>query len=272
MFDYTSAYNSPVNAVQRYKNAGLNPNLLTGQTQQAGSTGSIGQGNAPVPFTQMNADLSSNANATLLAKKVDNENKLMESQADLARFKAVAEMYKGLNEKTKAEYAPPNGKIRIGFIRATSSNRKNKSNLLSEQAITEVAKRLNISYDNMVKINTAINLADENKNIKATYKEIVSRVGLNKANAAILSLQAEKMRIEKPMWHSEAYNRCSLIMQQAAQYGKITDAQLEEYKANVKKLKAEAQSTHNQIGLQNYTLVANMLHDGFIWMGLINDD
>lgn len=124
----------------------------------------------------------------------------------------------------------------------------------------------------MVKINTAINLADENKNIKATYKEIVSRVGLNKANAAILSLQAEKMRIEKPMWHSEAYNRCSLIMQQAAQYGKITDAQLEEYKANVKKLKAEAQSTHNQIGLQNYTLVANMLHDGFIWMGLINDD
>lgn len=266
MFDYTSAYNSPVNAVQRYKDAGLNPNLLTGQTQQAGSTGSIGQGNAPVPFTQMNSDLSSNANATLLAKKVDNENKLMESQADLARFKAVAEMYKGLNEKTKAEYAPQMAKFGLDLLEQQVVTEKNKSKLLSEQAITEVAKRLNISYDNMVKINTAINLADENKNIKATYKEIISRVGLNKANAAILSLQAEKMRIEKPMWHSEAYNRCSLIMQQAAQYGKITDAQLEEYKANVKKLKAEAQSTYNQVGLQNYTWLVNLCDDGFRWL------
>lgn len=184
MFDYTSAYNSPVNAVQRYKDAGLNPNLLTGQV--------------------------------------------------------VTE--------------------------------KNKSNLLSEQAITEVAKRLNISYDNMVKINTAINLSDENKNIKATYEEIISRVGLNKANAAILSLQAEKMRIEKPMWHSEAYNRCSLIMQQAAQYDKITDAQLEEYKANVKKLKAEAQSTRNSLGMTDWTGAVNFIENGLIWLGLINDN
>lgn len=178
MFDYTSAYNSPVNAVQRYKDAGLNPNLLTGQV--------------------------------------------------------VTE--------------------------------KNKSNLLSEQAITEVAKRLNISYDNMVKINTAINLADENKNIKATYKEIISRVGLNKANTAILSLQAEKMRIEKPMWHSEAYNRCSLIMQQAAQYGKITDAQINELKEQARLFKNEAQYYKNKFGATDYTGLVNYIDDFQQWL------
>lgn len=216
-------------------------------------------------FDYTNADLSSQANSALLAKKVDNENKLLESQADLARFQAVAEMYKGLNEKNKSRICPTNGKIRFRFIRAQVVTEK-KSNLLSEQAITEVAKRLNISYDNMVKINTAINLADENKNIKATYKEIVSRVGLNKANAAILSLQAEKLRVEKTMWHSEAYNRCSLIMQQAAQYGKVTEAQINELKEQARLFKNEAQYYKNRFCPSDFTTVISRIDDLIQWV------
>ena len=47
MVDYQNAYNTPAAQMLRYKEAGLNPNLIYGQSNVSASTGSVPHANIP---------------------------------------------------------------------------------------------------------------------------------------------------------------------------------------------------------------------------------
>lgn len=144
MFDYTSAYNSPVNAVQRYKVAGLNPNLLTGQTQVAGTTGSIGQGSVGMRQVNSQLDMASAMQANLQSQKLDAEVNLMNSQTDLNKYKALTEWYNGLDAKSKSKYSDLMYRASLDLLQKQSVESSNRSELLKQQTVTETFKQYNL--------------------------------------------------------------------------------------------------------------------------------
>ncbi len=144
MFDYTSSYNSPVNAVQRYKDAGLNPNLLLGSPQMAGSTGSISSGQAGLRQVQSQVDLAQHSQMAMVNRKLNSDIALNESQAELNKYNAMVAFWKSLDEKEKARFVPQMYQANLDLLGNQAIESKNRANYLNEQAITEQAKRLEI--------------------------------------------------------------------------------------------------------------------------------
>ena len=242
MFDYTSEYNSPVNAVQRYKDAGLNPNLLTGQTQNAGSTGSISQGNAPTPFVQMNGDLSSYIAQNNQSKLTDAKVRLDNTQADLNMFKQITEFYKGLSEKERARFAPEVQSFMRDLMEADVVKRRNEAIFIGEQTITEVAKRYNIEANTMKTIAQGINESLKPMEIFQSLKESNARISKMQFEKSYLSAAAEELKAKKELLGSE--KEVQDIVSEIKGYERdnwktITNAKLEEMGARVYNLMSE---------------------------------
>lgn len=203
MFDYTSEYNSPVNAVQRYKDAGLNPNLLTGQTQNVGSTGSISQGNAPTPFVQMNGDMSRYIQANNQSKLTESEIRLRNSQSDLNYYLSITESFKAMSEQTKAKYADKLAQLGIDLLEKNIVTEHNRGILLGEQAINEIARRYQIEAETMRTIAQGITESLQPFVILQQLRESQSRIETAKFYRAYLSAAKEELEAKASLYGSE---------------------------------------------------------------------
>lgn len=230
MFDYTSAYNSPVNAVQRYKDAGLNPNLLLGSPQMAGSTGSISSGQAGLRQVQSQADLAHHVQMTMINKKLGSDIALNESQAELNKYNAFLSFWKSLDAREKARFAPQMYQANLDLLGNQAIESKNRANYLNEQAITEQAKRLEIKASTMLKIaqgvSESIRPFEILQNIRKTGEDIktakfyrayltaaadeldgraklhASQVELNNSNKEINNIVKKIKEYESINWHT----------------------------------------------------------------------
>ena len=82
MWNMANAYNSPLSQMQRFKAAGLNPNLIYGQMSQGASAPSLSTSSAPSPAQAPNASLLETAQVGLIdaqKKNIEANTKKLES-------------------------------------------------------------------------------------------------------------------------------------------------------------------------------------------------
>lgn len=192
MFDYTSEYNSMKNQVQRYKDAGLNPNLLTGQSQMAGTTGTISSGSAAMPLAQSQMQYAQHAQIASTTENLRADTDLKKSQVDLNTYLAIKEMYNGLEGKEKARVASVLADLSIDLARGELEHKKASTRLINQQSATEIAKQYNLSTSSALNIMKGITESLSPLQIFQSIKESDSRISQSQFyNAYLLSASKE---------------------------------------------------------------------------------
>lgn len=239
-FNYTSEYNSPQNQVTRLEEAGINPALALGQVQTvSGMPGALPNASRQDPkmgSPDFSRALNDGAQRSALSSQADYNN----AQAEKARVEAIGVMYD--NYKKAFDSKDENMQKRFeAEINALSSQADRDSaiaektgveiGLVEAQKIVEFAKANNINQNTALLFEKMLTERENRKNVIATFDKIVAEAGKINADKFLLGLLAEKMKIEKPFWHTNAYNEASLIIQKASKTGKLMDAEINQLNA-----------------------------------------
>jgi hypothetical protein len=127
MFDYQNAYNTPVQQMQRLKDAGLNPALMYGQ-------GTTGNANNMVQskFTELSPytssqDIAQSTAAGIQLAMSNSQKKLLDNQATLALTDAVVKTRDQKNKNKLNDY-------QTAFLESQTATEKQRvKNLVEEQ-------------------------------------------------------------------------------------------------------------------------------------------
>lgn len=158
MWNMENEYNSPQATLQRFKDAGMNPNLIASQVS-GGYAGSPNQYQAARVAPLISAGDASNALSSAIAlyqnkMHLDNETKLTDSQSDLQFAKMLNELANNKNIKLTSR----NMELINDFLERTFEDRVQNVGLQNE--LTETQIKVNKgTYDN---IHKQMQLIDKN--------------------------------------------------------------------------------------------------------------
>lgn len=236
MFDYTSEYNSMKNQVQRYKDAGLNPNLLTGQSQQAGTTGSISAGNAAMPLFQSQLQYAQHSQLAASLQNTAADTKLKESQVDLNTFLAIKEMFEGLQGKEKARVAGKMADLSVDMMETEILDKSSHAQLNSELARTEICRQYNIDKQSALYIAQALTEEKRPELIASEISKNKSETEYKKALAAVTAYQINVMVAQIGEHNAKSHLAMSQHVWQALRngdYERFTNAELAKISSEV---------------------------------------
>lgn len=202
-------YNNPTNQMQRYVDAGLNPNLIYGDVGAGlgASAPSVPQGDA-VPGTAPQVALSANLNGMLQGRLMDAQIKRLETQNDNDTKMTEAQMirfsYENSVSESEVKRAAADIEVahaRCDEIRQGIENMKQQWDILDEQkkqerfqtAFVEATQGMRIQAANAeseATVRTAVALAvAQLLNVKADTALKWSQAALAKANVSLAKSQ-----------------------------------------------------------------------------------
>lgn len=143
-------YNTPLAQMQRYQNAGLNPNLIYGQQNLSNNSPMLtsGQPGSPVdfaPFGQMGAGAAQSAfDQSLQQENIAHQNDLLQSQSDY--YQSLTEGQNTDNKKKALD---------LSFDEQTFGDRvaqlRKQTDIFNEQVNEIVARIRNMNSDSLLK-------------------------------------------------------------------------------------------------------------------------
>lgn len=196
MWNAENAYNDPSAQMQRLKNAGLNPNLVYGQSVAGAAGNASGHPEAVkpdiMPYTALSDSVSSMGDNAMQAAIARQQIDVSKQQAASATTTAQASMINALSHKSKSD-------TEVGILEAT------KNDVIEQYRVRTKLMQLGYDYDratydarlqtvtqnlsNLVQQNSLMK-SNANK-IEAEINEIMSRQTLNFANAFKARVEAD---------------------------------------------------------------------------------
>jgi hypothetical protein len=168
MFDYSNAYNTPLNQMKRLKEAGLNPALMYGQ-------GTTGNTNASMPTADIVPTTFSGAEIAQSAAS-GAQMSVMNSQVQLNKANAIS---RGIDSVVKAK--------QYGLAETLAQYQMDN---LSADTSTKLQQALNISEDTQLKMKQR-GLTEE----KINSEKIMQK--LNNANVDLIKVKTDLEKINK---------------------------------------------------------------------------
>lgn len=221
MWHMANAYNSPIAQMQRFKSAGLNPNLIYGQMQQGAAAPSMSAGSAPAPAATSEVNLMETAQLGLLnAQKRNIEADTQLKQANAGESSANASLIETTEwinkESLRIQQELKDSQIEINdatikqIEESINKLREETNNIQVQTALATIEKEfLQSSFDDRVSLVKAqlrdtiasANLKDaqvqrittlltqELNNLKAQFDNIVANTALTKEQRENLAQQ-----------------------------------------------------------------------------------
>lgn len=199
MWDLTNEYNLPANAVQRLKDAGLNPSLMYGSGDMAGTAGSasssptVGPGSTPsiqrVPMESISPGLLTAASDIRLrdsdARLADEKVNTERSQQSLNDFTSILHQALAGKAGADADLAKVNtaiGEIQNLFLRDTYEDRK----AITHEQLEQLRKSIKLLDEQIISLKASNSVA---------YESAQWSLNRLKAETAVAIAQAEYQRL-----------------------------------------------------------------------------
>ena len=236
MFDKANQYNSPVAQMQRFKAAGLNPNLIYGQMANTASAPSMNAPSAPAP-----AHMDSFSTLGLLT-----------DFANLKKLQAEKDNIEADTEKKEAE---------------TDESRSRIELIGKQQGLTQA--QTDECYQNIEESNKRIDkMQNEIELIGAQYIETLERAGKNRNEATKLYYEALSAQVDA--YYADERNRAQIdklksetglneaqakaVMIQSIAYKSLSESEVvannalaDKYRAEIDKLSEEQKAIAQQV-------------------------
>lgn len=248
-----NAYNSPQAQMQRYKLAGINPNVIYGNSQQvsSGNTTSSPARYTPSQFhAQAPMDVAPSLNAATSFGAAYASNALTQANTIKALAEAKAAAQKGnLSDSQRKQIDTLTGLQAQNIIADTDVKVKQLSQM---QAIIE-----NTNLDSATKSITNTFLGDfmqaqiRSYNVKSDLeimqtREAASRINLNNANVKLVIADIAKTYKDIELATHQIYNIDTLSRNNIAQYN-VINANVREINERIANIAAETKLTTKQV-------------------------
>lgn len=262
------------------KQAGLNPNLAYGQVQNAtmsGSTGSMPNAQAsPLHSGQIDFALGSQISQAKAAVNLDatqaEYTKSMKRNQDIKNI-FDAKRYLGdtadkfinaelRNLNTQADY----NQKRIDEISQNIAESEQRIEESKQKVAESFARELNIKQDTANKIVEQLYTGAKINEVKQNILESNSRISKNEAEIVILQTQARLLGIEEQFAFTNAYNKASILSQDALNRKELNESTIKEINARANKLLQEKQNLKKKFGATDWTGLVNQIDDFRIWL------
>lgn len=181
LWHLSNAYNSPIAQMQRFKSAGLNPNLIYGQMSQGAAAPSMSAGSAPSPANVADTNLLETAQLGLLTAQkrnidADTEQKKASVGETYAHEKLLSTQEFVEKENLRLQQTLNDSQIQLNdeqkrVLREQGDKLIAETNEINvRSAIANIERRyLDATYDDRVQL------------VKEQLKETISRANLNNA-------------------------------------------------------------------------------------------